>query len=304
MPQHFDITDFRVFINVVETSSLTKGAERSFLSVPATSNRIKNLEDNLGVGLLKRSPQGVSLTDAGKIYLQHARIILSQLESLTGDLQQFTKGLTGNLRIAANTTAVTEYLPPVVGAYLKTHPDVHIEMRERLSDDVVRAVRDGSADLGIVSGTIVTEGLQSVPLVSSHLTLIAPLDHPILQSPKVLFRDSLAYPYVSLLEGSAIDIFLNRAAAALHIPMSIRVQVASYDAMFRLVEAGAGIAVVPQAACDRLKADKQIGFCELLDPWSLRTFQLCALDFDALSVFARDFSDNLLNHYRQSIPGR
>lgn len=299
MAQHFDITDFRVFINVVETSSLTKGAERSFLSVPATSTRIKNLEDNLGVSLLKRSPQGVSLTDAGKIYLQHARLILTQLESLTGELHQFTQGLTGHLRIAANTTAVTEYLPPVVGAYLKTHPDVHIEMRERLSDDIVRLVRDGSADLGVLSGNVVTEGLQSLPLVSSRLTLIAPLHHPILETPQVMFRDSLSYPYVMLLEGSAIDIFLNRAASVLHIPMTVRVQVASYDAMFRMVEAGAGIAVVPQAACDRLKGDKAIGNCELLDPWSLRTFQLCAQDFDALSIFARDFSDSLIDYYRE-----
>jgi len=75
MATHFDITDFRLFINIAETSSLTRGAERSFLSVPATSNRIKNLEDNLGMRLLERSPQGVTLTNAGKTYLQHARVI-------------------------------------------------------------------------------------------------------------------------------------------------------------------------------------------------------------------------------------
>lgn len=91
MAMHFDITDFRLFINIAETSSLTRGAERSFLSVPATSNRIKNLEDNLGMRLLERSPQGVTLTNAGKTYLQHARIILSQLEMLTGDLQQYAE---------------------------------------------------------------------------------------------------------------------------------------------------------------------------------------------------------------------
>ncbi|WP_263143442.1 LysR substrate-binding domain-containing protein [Pseudomonas sp. RIT-PI-AD] len=298
MAMHFDITDFRLFINVAETSSLTRGAERSFLSVPATSNRIKNLEDNLGMKLLERSPQGVTLTNAGKTYLQHARIILAQLEMLTGDLQQFAEGLKGQLRLLANTTAITEYLPPVVGEYLKTHPDVHIDMRERLSDDIVRSVRDGGADLGIVSGTVVTDGLQSVPLVSSRLMLVAPLGHPILEHREVFFKDSLSHAFVSLLEGSAIHVFLSRAAAALHIPLTIRVQVASYDAVFRMVAAGAGIAVVPQAAFTRLKGSQSLGSCDLLDPWAVRSFQLCAQDFDGLSSFARDFADSLIGWYR------
>lgn len=298
MAIHFDITDFRLFINIAETSSLTRGAERSFLSVPATSNRIKNLEDNLGVRLLERSSQGVSLTNAGKVYLQHAKVILGQLELLTGDLQAHTEGLKGQLRLLGNTTAITEYLPPVVGEYLKTHPDVHIDMRERLSDDIVRAVRDGSADLGVVSGSVVTDGLQTVNLVSSRLVVIAPLGHPVLASQGVLFKEALQYAFVSLLEGSAIHVFLSRAAAALHIPMTIRVQVASSDAIFRMVEAGAGIAVVPLAGFARLKGSANIGSCTLLDPWAVRTFQLCAQDFDGLSSFARDFANNLVDWCR------
>jgi DNA-binding transcriptional LysR family regulator len=298
MAIHFDITDFRLFINIAETSSLTRGAERSFLSVPATSNRIKNLEDNLGVRLLERSSQGVSLTNAGKTYLQHARVILAQLELLTGDLQQYTEGLKGQLRLLANTTAITEYLPPVVGEYLKTHPDVHIDMRERLSDDIVRAIRDGSADLGVVSGSVVTEGLQSVNLVSSRLVVIAPLGHPVLANGEVFFKEALQHAFVSLLEGSAIHVFLSRAAAALHTPMTIRVQVASSDAIFRMVEAGAGIAVVPLAGFARLKGSANIGSCTLLDPWAVRTFQLCAQDFDGLSSFARDFANNLVDWCR------
>jgi len=298
MASHFDITDFRLFINIAETSSLTRGAERSFLSVPATSNRIKNLEDNLGVRLLERSSQGVSLTNAGRIYLQHARVILGQLELLTGDLQEYTEGLKGQLRLLANTTAITEYLPPVVGEYLKTHPDVHIDMRERLSDDIVRAIRDGSADLGVVSGSVVTDGLQTVNLVSSRLVVIAPLGHPVLASRGVLFKEALQYAFVSLLEGSAIHVFLSRAAAALHIPMTIRVQVASSDAIFRMVEAGAGIAVVPLAGFARLKGSANIGSCTLLDPWAVRTFQLCAQDFDGLSSFGRDFANNLVDWCR------
>jgi DNA-binding transcriptional LysR family regulator len=222
-------------------------------------------------------------------------VILAQLALLTGDLQEYAIGLKGQLRLLANTTAITEYLPPVVGEYLKTHPDVHIDMRERLSDDIVRSIRDGGADLGIVSGSVVTDGLQSVPLVSSRLMVIAPLGHPILANNEVFFKEALQYAFVSLLEGSAIHVFLSRAAAALHTPLTIRVQVASSDAIFRMVEAGAGIAIVPQAGFTRLKGQQNIGSCALLDPWAVRTFQLCAQDFDGLSSFARDFANSLID---------
>ncbi|NML34155.1 LysR family transcriptional regulator [Paraburkholderia antibiotica] len=297
MAVSFDITDFRLFVNIAETRSLTRGAERSFLSVPAVSNRIKNLEDTLGIRLLERSPQGVALTDAGQVYLQHARVVLSELEKLTGDLQQFAPGLTGHLRLVANTTAVTEYLPPVIGDYLSAHPDIHIDVRERLSDDIVRIVREGAADLGIISGNVATDGLQAVPFVSSTLVLIAPLGHPLLEHAEVSFEESLAYSFVALMEGSAIQIFLNRAASVVHKPMTIRVHVASYDAICRMVGAGAGIAIVPKAAFVRLKGDQPIGSCALRDPWALRTFQVCARDLDGLSAFAREFAHRLIERY-------
>ncbi|MDR5748731.1 LysR family transcriptional regulator [Caballeronia sp. LZ029] len=296
----FDITDFRLFVNVAETRSLTRGAERSFLSVPAVSNRIKNLEDTLGIRLLERSSQGVALTDAGEVYLRHARVVLSELEKLTGELQQFAPGLTGQLRLVGNTTAITEYLPPVIGDYLCAHPDIHIDIRERLSDDIVRIVRDGGADLGIISGNVATSGLQSLPFVSSTLVLIAPAGHPLLERPDVSFEESLSYSFVALLEASAIQIFLNRAAAVAHKPMTIRVHVASYDAICRMVAAGAGIAILPKAAFVRLKGEQSIGSCALRDPWAVRTFQVCARDLNALSSFAQEFAHRLIERYAQS----
>ncbi|WP_420996849.1 LysR family transcriptional regulator [Cupriavidus sp. 30B13] len=293
----FDITDFRLFVNVAETRSLTRGAERSFLSVPAVSNRIKNLEDTLGIRLLERSPQGVTVTEAGEIYLLHARSVLLELERLTGELQRFATGLTGQLKLVANTTAITEYLPPVIGDYLAANPDVHIDVRERLSDDIVRIVREGGADLGIISGNIPTAGLQAVPFVSSGLILIAPLGHPLLAAAEISFEEAMAHAFVALLEGNAIQVFLTRAAGALHKPMTIRVHVASYDAILRMVAAGAGIAIVPKAAFARLKGDQPIGACNLRDDWAVRTFQVCARDFDGLSSFAREFANRLIDRY-------
>lgn len=299
MAFHFDITDFRLFVNIAEASSLTRGAERSFISVPAASNRIKNLEESIGVKLLERSPTGVTITEAGRTYLQHARVVLSRLELLTGDLQEYTEGLKSQLRLLANTTAVTEYIPPMLSAFLRTYPDVHIEMRERISDDIVRSIKDGSADLGVISGDVSTEGIESVPFVSSRLIVIAPKGHVLLERPGIMFKEALDHAFVSLMEGSASSVFYHRAAAALHKPMNIRVQVAGSDAIFRMVAAGAGIAIVPQACFDRLQND-MIGSCALTDAWATRAFRVCARNFELLSSPAQDFARSLVAFYAQA----
>lgn len=297
MAFHYDLTDFRVFVNVVEARSLTRGAERSCLSVPATSNRIKNLEDGLGLKLLERSPQGITLTPEGQTYLKHARAILSQIDLLTGDLQEYVRGIKGKLRLLANTTAVTEYLPPVIGAYLKANPDVQIDMVERLSGDIVRLVREGAADIGVVSGNINTDDLQTIPFVSSKIVVIAPEDHEILRDGTTNFEHVLDFDHVSLNEGCAINMFLAQHCEALNRSLAVRMQVTSYDAMFRMVEAGAGIAVVPLACFERLRRSSSVGYSYLSNNWAIRDFRICARDFGHLSKFAANFVDALVTHY-------
>jgi DNA-binding transcriptional LysR family regulator len=132
---HFDLVDLRLIVRVADANSLTKGAEASHISLPAASTRIKNLEDSIGAKLLYRASQGVTLTAPGQALVRHARLMLGQIEHLRGDLQEYAKGIKGHVRVFANTTALEEFLPPVLKAYLLAHPDVNIDLRERLSHD-------------------------------------------------------------------------------------------------------------------------------------------------------------------------
>ncbi|PSF11946.1 LysR family transcriptional regulator [Marinobacter fuscus] len=293
----YDLTDFRLFIKIAETESLSRGAEQCHMSVPAASNRVRNLEDNLGIKLLQRTSQGVNLTNEGRVYLRHARKIVAQLEVLSGDLQEFTKGVTGQLRLFANTTAITELLPAVLGEYLQSHPNVHVEMKEKVSEEIIRAVKEGMADLGIVSGNIPTADLQTRPFARSRLIVICPMDHPLAEHKEISFEDCLSYPLISLLEASAIHQFLVREAEKLHVDLNIRVQVASYDAIYRMVAAKVGIAIIPQLGFARHKGTRDIKQIELVDAWAERNFQLCSVDFESLPTFAQEFCESLLQRY-------
>src|SRR3546814_870918 len=151
MAMHFDLTDMQLMVNVASAQSMTRGAERSFLSLPAASNRVKNLESHLGTALFYRSSQGVTLTPSGEAFVRHARVVLRQLEHLRGDIQEYASGVKGRVRVYANTTAMNEFMPNILALYLGAHRDVNVELRERLSYLVVKAVADGSADIGITA---------------------------------------------------------------------------------------------------------------------------------------------------------
>jgi DNA-binding transcriptional LysR family regulator len=294
---NFDLNDFRLILNIAETQNLTRAAEKTFISTPAASNRIKNLEQQLGLKILERSSQGVELTEIGLIYLRYAKSIYHEIECLKGELSQFNDQIAGKLSIVANTTAITEYIPQALSEYLITHPHVDVNLKEMLSEDIVNIVVDKRADLGIISGNIDTKNLQTMPLISSHLILIAPKTHPILQYKNVTLLDAIQYSVVTLHEGSAIQIFLHKLSQQLDKKINIRVQVSSYDSICQMVAAGAGIAIIPLAAFRRLQhIHPNIEYREIDEKWAHRGFQICAINFNGISQFSKDFIECLKSH--------
>src|SRR4051812_8383412 len=152
----FDLTDLSLFRHVVEAGSITHGAERAHLALAAASTRIRNMEQSLGAALLVRARQGVTPTPAGRTLLQHARTMLADAERLREDLGAYAGGRAGQIRLLSNTNALTEFLPEALSAFLTAHPQVSVDIEERLSDEIVRLIAEGVGDIGIVAGTVET----------------------------------------------------------------------------------------------------------------------------------------------------
>ncbi|URI09932.1 LysR family transcriptional regulator [Aquincola tertiaricarbonis] len=293
MALHFDLTDLRLMLRVAESGSLTRAAEAVHLSLPAASTRIKHLEEGAGAKLLLRTPQGVSLTPPGQALVHHARVVLAQIEHLRDDLQEYAQGIKGHLRVYANSTALCEYLPPVLHRYLQRHPDVSVDLRERLSHDVVRAVQEGQTDIGIVAGNVPTDGLQVRPYRSDRLVLVVPAGHALAQAAEVDFVDTLAWPQVGLTEASALHTFLRRICEGLQRTLRMRIEVGNFEAACRMIEAGIGVGVLPESAAGRHAATMAIHRVPLRDAWALREMQVCVRNLEALPPFARDLVDLL-----------
>jgi DNA-binding transcriptional LysR family regulator len=283
----FDLLDVRLFANIAEMKSLTHGAEHSNMSLPAASTRIKNIEQRLSMKLLYRANQGVTLTPAGQAFLEHGKIILQQLEHLHGELQQYSQGVKGKIRILANTTAI-EFLPSTLAEYLATHPDVYVHLRERLSNEIVHAVLDETTDIGIVASTVTTRGVQVLPYRTDRLVLVTARTHPLAKHKKIEFNDTLDYDYVGLVEDSAMYTFLSEAAKNLHRLMKLRIEVSNFEALCRMIETNIGIGVLPESVAKRHARAMKLRLIPLSDTWSIRNLQICARDFGSLPTFARD----------------
>ncbi|MGZ2747128.1 LysR substrate-binding domain-containing protein [Burkholderia stagnalis] len=290
----FDLVDLNLFTHIAEASSLTRGAERAHLSVPAASMRIKNLEEQVGVKLLSRTSQGVKVTPPGETLLAHARRVLRQLEQLSGDLQEYSSGVKGHVRVFANTTAMSEFLPAVLRSYLVNHPDVTIDMQERLSPDIVRAVQEGVVDIGIVAGNVRTEGLQAMPYRRDRLVLAVALSHPLASLASTPFVDTLGYDFIGLPEASAIHNFLKRAAADVQRTLRWRIQVSNFETACRMIEANVGVGVLPEGTARRHAKTMALRIVRLDDDWAERQLQICVADLDALPLFARKLVDLLV----------
>lgn len=289
----FDLTDLRLFCDVVDEGSITAGAEKSALALAAASTRIRNMEATLGAALLIRSRQGVTPTAAGRMLLKHARNMLSQAARMREDLSAFAGGLSGEVKLLANTNALTEFLPEALSSFLAAHPHMSVDLEERLSDEIVGLIAEGVGDVGIVAGTVDVGALQTYPFRSDRFVVVAAPGHPLAARDRVSFAEVLEYDVVGLERSSSLQRFLVSKAAREGRPLKARVQLRSFDAVCRLVEAGVGVGVVPQTTAGRAARTMALAVIDLADDWALRELTIVVRAEAELRPYARELVESL-----------
>jgi DNA-binding transcriptional LysR family regulator len=290
----FDLIDIRLFVDVADMNSLTRGAKRSNMTPPSASLRIKNIEERLHTKLLYRSNRGVTLTPAGKAFLHYGRLMLMHAQQLQDNLREYAKGIRGHVRVLANTTAIAEFLPRVLASFLAAHPDVSVDLGEQLSPGIVSAVTEGTAEIGIVAGSIGPEELLVLPYRDDRLVLVTPRVHVLSRSKQVKFADTLSFNHVGLVEGSALFHFLRQAARALNETIKTRIRVGNFESLCRMIEANVGVGIVPEYAARRYSKHMDIRVIPLGDEWATRNLQICVRSLEALPLFAKWLVDALL----------
>ena len=244
----FDLATLRLFVAVIDAGSLTAGADRFGISLPAASKRIAELEQHCGTALLQRGQRGVTATPNGLALHRHAIEVIARLEQLALAVDDFQSGATGRLRLWANPSALGGFLPPVLADYAMRHPQVRIDLEDALSEDAIRAVQKGIAELAIIGDNVPCEGLETNVCNVDRLVLLVPAGHPLATEPDIPVERVFDHDLVTLPRSASLTRKVMAAADAVGRILRIRVQVRSFDAMCRMVGCGLGLAVLPHAA--------------------------------------------------------
>ncbi len=294
--RRLDTISLQIFVSVCELGSIGRAADREAMAVSALSKRLSTLEDAVGVQLLYRHTKGVTLTPAGETLLHHARNMLRNLTKIQADLAEYGEGVRGHVRMQANISAIVQYLPEDLGSFAKLHPQVKLELEERLSVDIVRAVQDGATDLGICSGTVLsqTEGLQRRLYREDELVVVLPADHVLAGETAIGFRDTLNFDQVGLHDNSSIALMMRQAAEAEDGHVRLRIQVTGLDAMCQMIVNGLGIGIMPRRAFELSRGGAGLVSIPLNEPWARRRIELAARDFASLPVTTRHLVAHLL----------
>ncbi|TMV04285.1 LysR family transcriptional regulator [Ruegeria sediminis] len=283
----FDLFSLSIFETVAELGSIARAAARHNIAASAASKRLSDLERLVGTPLLRRQRRGVSLTSAGEELLEHAKSIGRMVERMESEMGNHAQGIRGTIRVSANTSSITQFLPEDLAAFVKEHPNLHIQLVEQMSPDILDAVRSGAADLGIYSGFTDSTGVQSLLYRRDTLVIAAPREHRLAALDCVTFRDVLDEDFVALQQGSSIKNYLERQAHALGSEIRTRVEVMSFDGVRRMVQAKLGIAILPLGAVEPYLGSSELAMIPIDEAWAHRELRIAMRDRSMLTKQAR-----------------
>lgn len=299
MIRSFDPVTLKLFVAVCEEGNIARAAAREALVPSAVSKRIGAIEQDLGTPLLVRGRRGIEPTAAGQALLRRAREVLGAMQRMHAELSEFASGVQGSVRVVASVSALAEWLPEDVASFLERHESVRVGLDERASDEVVREVREGAADLGVVWDAVDSSGLRALPYRADHLGVVLQPAHPLARRRRVRFADTLDHPSVGVSPGGLVDRVMRRQAALLGRDLAQRMQVSSLDAGVRIVAAGLGLAILPFEAASAHVSASRLVMLPLAEPWSERRFVIVMREEQWLSAAAR----LLVGHLREQAAG-
>lgn len=272
--RRLDPTTLRLFVAMCEDGTLTQAARRAAIAPSAVSKRLVELEQSLGVQLMTRQARGMVMTPAGETLLHHARRMLHDVEQIVVELAEHAKGVRGIVRMFANLSAIVQFLPEDLRAFLARQEAIKISLEERPSGGVVAGVEAGLAELGICSGSIPSRDLHSVLYRRDSLVVVMRHDHPLADRSALAFRDTLDHDFVGLHAESSIYASVRGEAQSIGRPLRLRVHVPGFDAVLRMAQADMGLGVVPLGVFALLGGAMDLVAIPLTDSWAQRELRI------------------------------
>jgi len=288
-----DPVSLRLFVAVMEDGTIAGASTHEHIAPSAASRRLAELESALRVNLFTRSNKGVAPTAAAFALLNLARGVLNDMDGIASQMRDYGSGTRGHVRVVANISAITQFLPAELQSFMAAHPQVDVRLQEQISTTVAHSVAENAADVGILTAGSYGENLVLLPYRNDELVLVVPAGHALARAKSARLAEALVYDFVGMHPGSAINNQLIRAANEAGLPLKLRIQVTGYDALCLMVASGLGIGVMPRASAALYRGTLKIRTVTLAEPWARRELALCVRSMESLSSVARLLVEHL-----------
>src|SRR5262249_11574877 len=255
-----ELRHLRYFLVVGEVLNFTKAAARLRVAQPALSRQVQDLEDEIGVDLLRRSPRGVTLTAEGKLFLDEARELLKRVDESVEKTRALARGEYGELHIGYIPIPTAEILPRALEAFRKAVPHVKLVLHDLSTDELIAGLRDGVLELAIMVQPIAeqTAGIEFETLRSYVWCLALSRAHPLARLKSIPLEKLAGERLITLSRKSYSE--YHRILEHIFTPVcgkpAIAMECDSEDSLFIEVEAGHGITLVTTIA--KLAAGKRL----------------------------------------------
>jgi DNA-binding transcriptional LysR family regulator len=247
-----ELRHLRSLVMVADEAHFTRAARRLQIAQPALSQQIRRLEADVGLALVERTTRSVRLTQAGQVLVEHARRVLSELETAGAELDELRGVRAGRLAVGASQTMLSLDLSALLAAFHRRFPAVELAVEEDISLALAGALNRDELDVGFL--TLEAEGLESHPVATERLVCIVPADHRIAALPAVDLRALEHERFIVFRRGATIRQSIDKASQASGFSPAVLFETNNTSRMTSLVAQGLGIAVLPESDAARTGA--------------------------------------------------
>lgn len=245
-----NLKDLKYLVALADTGHFGKAAERTFVSQPTLSAQLKKLEDFLGVKLVERQPKNVQLTDVGKQVVVRARRMLNESEEIIALARHNADPFAGKLKMALIPTIGPYLLPRVMPKLRKALPALSLMLYEYQTEPLLKHLRDGEIDLGILALPAEQDGLESRTLYEEDFTVALPNDHPLAAKSTIKVQDLKGQTLLLLEDGHCLRDQALEVCSRVDVREHEDFRGTSLETLRQMVVAGLGITLLPELAVE------------------------------------------------------
>jgi LysR family transcriptional regulator, hydrogen peroxide-inducible genes activator len=245
-----NLKDLKYLVALADTGHFGKAAERTFVSQPTLSAQLKKLEDYLGVKLVERQPKNVQLTDVGREVVVRARRMLNEGDEIVALARNNTDPFAGKLKMALIPTIGPYLLPRVMPKLRKALPNLSLMLYEYQTESLLKRLRDGEIDLGIMALPAGQDGIESRKLYEEDFTVALPIDHPLGAKSTIKVQDLKGHTLLLLEDGHCLRDQALEVCSRVDVREAEDFRATSLETLRQMVIAGLGITLLPELAVE------------------------------------------------------